>query len=444
MSTKIRKLDSTAPDFQKSLHAVLAFEASEDEAIERAVAQILNDVKARGDDAVLEYTNRFDRIDAKSVAELELPMAELEAALESLEPKQRASLEAAAARVRGYHEKQKIECGSHSWQYTEADGTVLGQKVTPLDRAGIYVPGGKAAYPSSVLMNAIPARVAGVREIVMVVPTPDGVKNPLVLAAALLGGVDRVFTIGGAQAVGALAYGTQSVPAVDKICGPGNAYVASAKRRVFGTVGIDMIAGPSEILVLCDGTTDPRWVAMDLFSQAEHDELAQSILLCPDDAFIARVQEAIDELLPTMPRHEVIRTSLENRGALIKVRDMAEACAIANDIAPEHLEISALEPHQWAQQIRHAGAIFLGRYTSESLGDYCAGPNHVLPTSRTARFSSPLGVYDFFKRSSLIEVSAEGAQTLGEIAAELAYGEGLQAHARSAEFRMRQNNNERG
>ncbi len=348
MSIKIRKLDSTARDFHKSLHAVLAFEASEDEAIERSVAQILSDVKARGDAAVLEYTNRFDRLSANSVAALELPMSELDAALEGLEPKRRAALEAAAARVRGYHEKQKIECGSHSWQYTESDGTVLGQKVTPLDRAGIYVPGGKAAYPSSVLMNAIPARVAGVREIVMVVPTPDGVKNPLVLAAALLGGVDRVFTIGGAQAVGALAYGTQTVPAVDKICGPGNAYVASAKRRVFGTVGIDMIAGPSEILVLCDGTTDPRWVAMDLFSQAEHDELAQSILLCPDDAFIGRVSDAINELLPTMPRRDVIQASLEGRGALVKVRDMAEACAIANDIAPEHLEISALEPHQWA------------------------------------------------------------------------------------------------
>ena len=438
MSLKIRKLDSSAADFDATLAAVLAFEASEDEAIERSVAQILADVKARGDEAVLEYTNRFDRLDAPSVAALELPPTALEAALESLQPKQRAALEAAAARVRAYHEKQKIECGSHSWQYTEADGTVLGQKVTPLDRAGIYVPGGKAAYPSSVLMNAVPARVAGVREIVMVVPTPEGVQNPLVLAAALLGGVDRVFTIGGAQAVGALAYGTQTVPAVDKICGPGNAYVASAKRRVFGTVGIDMIAGPSEILVLCDGTTDPRWVAMDLFSQAEHDELAQSILLCPDETFIGRVQEAIAELLPTMPRREVIQRSLEGRGALVKVRDMAEACAIANRIAPEHLEISALDAQQWAKEIRHAGAIFIGRFTSESLGDYCAGPNHVLPTSRTARFSSPLGVYDFFKRSSVIEVSAEGAQTLGEIAAELAYGEGLPAHAKSAEYRMKQ------
>lgn len=412
MSLKIRKLDSSATDFGPALASVLAFEASEDEAIERSVGQILADVKARGDAAVLEYTNRFDRLDAPSVAALELPQTALEAALDSLQPKQRAALEAAAARVRAYHEKQKLECGSHSWQYTEADGTVLGQKVTPLDRAGIYVPGGKAAYPSSVLMNAIPARVAGVREIVMVVPTPDGVQNPLVLAAALLGGADRVFTIGGAQAIGALAYGTATVPAVDKICGPGNAYVASAKRRVFGTVGIDMIAGPSEILILCDGTTDPRWIAMDLFSQAEHDELAQSILLCPDDAFITRVEGAIAELLPTMPRREVIQRSLEGRGALVKVRDMAEACSIANQIAPEHIEISALDAQQWANEIRHAGAIFIGRYTSESLGDYCAGPNHVLPTSRTARFSSPLGVYDFFKRSSVIEVSGEGRRRL--------------------------------
>lgn len=437
MSITIRKLDSTSEGFGAELRALLAFEASEDAAIEQSVAQILADVKSRGDAAVLEYTNRFDRLNATSVAALELPQDALQTALDGLAPKARAALEAAAARVRAYHEKQKIECGTHSWQYTESDGTVLGQKITPLDRVGLYVPGGKAAYPSSVLMNAIPARVAGVGEIVMVVPTPDGVKNDLVLASALLGGVDRVFTIGGAQAVGALAYGTATVPAVDKICGPGNAYVASAKRRVFGTVGIDMIAGPSEILVLCDGTTDPNWVAMDLFSQAEHDELAQSILLCPDGAFLERVAKAIDELLPSMPRQDVIRASLEGRGALIKVRDMAEACRIANDIAPEHLEISALEPQQWGQQIRHAGAIFLGRYTSESLGDYCAGPNHVLPTSRTARFSSPLGVYDFIKRSSVIEVSAEGAQTLGEIASELAYGEGLQAHAKSAEFRMK-------
>ncbi|MEX3582129.1 MAG: histidinol dehydrogenase [Burkholderia sp.] len=435
MSIKIRKLDSSREGFAAGLREVLAFEASEDDAIERSVAAILADVKVRGDAAVLDYTNRFDRLQAASVAALELHQDALEAALEGLEPKRRAALEAAAARVRGYHEKQKLECGCHSWQYTESDGTVLGQKVTPLDHVGLYVPGGKAAYPSSVLMNAIPAQVAGVGEIVMVVPTPDGVSNELVLAAAYLGSVDRVFTIGGAQAVAALAYGTETVPAVDKICGPGNAYVASAKRRVFGTVGIDMIAGPSEILVICDGTTDSHWVAMDLFSQAEHDELAQSILLCPDAAFIELVEQAIDELLPSMPREAVIRASLEGRGALVKVRDMAEACRIANDIAPEHLEISALEPQQWGKQIRHAGAIFLGRYTSESLGDYCAGPNHVLPTSRTARFSSPLGTYDFIKRSSLIEVSAEGAQTLGEIASDLAYGEGLQAHARSAEYR---------
>jgi histidinol dehydrogenase len=437
MSIQIRKLDSSQQGFAQALRAVLAFEAGEDAAIETSVAAILADVKARGDAAVLDYTRRFDRLDVSDMAQLELPHSELEAALEALPPKRRAALEAAAARVQAYHEKQKIECGTHSWHYTEADGTQLGQKVTPLDSVGIYVPGGKAAYPSSVLMNAIPARVAGVRDIVMTVPTPGGVKNELVLAAALIAGVDRVFTIGGAQAVGALAYGTAKVPAVDKIVGPGNAYVASAKRRVFGTVGIDMIAGPSEILVLCDGTTDPRWVAMDLFSQAEHDELAQSILLCPDAAFIDAVQAAIDAMIAEMPRQDVIRTSLHNRGALIKVRDMEEACAIANDIAPEHLEISALEPQQWANRIRHAGAIFLGRFSSESLGDYCAGPNHVLPTSRTARFSSPLGVYDFIKRSSLIEVSAEGAQTLGEIATELAYGEGLQAHARSAEFRMK-------
>ncbi|GBH27106.1 histidinol dehydrogenase [Burkholderia vietnamiensis] len=437
MAITIRKRDSTRDGFDAELRTWLAFEASEDEAIEQSVAKILADVKSRGDAAVPEYTNRFDRLDADSVAALELPQDALQAALDGRAPKARAALEAAAARVRAYHEKQKIECGTHSWQYTESDGTVLGQKITPLDRVGLYVPGGKAAYPSSVLMNAIPARGAGVGEIVMVVPTPDGVKNALVLAAALLGGVDRVFTIGGAQAVGALAYGPATVPPVDKICGPGNACVASAKRGVFGPVGIDMIPGPSETLVLCDGTTDPSWVAMDLFSQAEHDELAQSILLCPDGAFLERVGKAIDELLPTMPRQDVIRASLEGRGALIKVRDMAEACRIANDIAPEHLEISALEPQQWGQQIRHAGAIFLGRYTSESLGDYCAGPNHVLPTSRPARFSSPPGVYDFIKRSSVIEVSAEGAQTLGEIASELAYGEGLQAHARSAELRMR-------
>ncbi|VVE56935.1 histidinol dehydrogenase [Pandoraea pneumonica] len=436
MKLDIRKLDSSADGFAKQLRDVLAFEASEDAAIDRAAAEILADVKTRGDAAVIEYTNKFDRLTASDMAALELPASALEAALESLEPKRRAALEAAAARVRAYHEKQRIECGSHSWQYTESDGTVLGQKVTPLDRVGIYVPGGKAAYPSSVLMNAIPARVAGVKEIIMVVPTPDGVQNPLVLAAAHIAGVDRVFTIGGAQAVGALAYGTETVPAVDKIVGPGNAFVAAAKRRVFGTVGIDMIAGPSEILVICDGTTDPDWVAMDLFSQAEHDELAQSILLCPDAAYIARVQQSMERQIEEMPRREVIAASLQGRGALVKVRDMNEACEIANVIAPEHLEISTENAQQWGDKIRHAGAIFLGKFTSESLGDYCAGPNHVLPTSRTARFSSPLGVYDFIKRSSLIEVSEGGARMLGEIAAELAYGEGLQAHARSAEFRL--------
>ncbi|AHB04075.1 MULTISPECIES: histidinol dehydrogenase [Pandoraea] len=436
MKLEIRKLDSGAEGFATQLRDVLAFEASEDAAIDRAAAEILADVKTRGDAAVIEYTNRFDRLNAPNMAALELSADVLAEALESLEPKRRAALEAAAARVRAYHEKQRIECGTHSWQYTESDGTVLGQKVTPLDRVGIYVPGGKAAYPSSVLMNAIPARVAGVKDIIMVVPTPDGVQNPLVLAAAHIAGVDRVFTIGGAQAVGALAYGTETVPAVDKIVGPGNAFVAAAKRRVFGTVGIDMIAGPSEILVICDGSTDPDWVAMDLFSQAEHDELAQSILLCPDAEYIARVHASLERQIDDMPRRDVIAASLQGRGALVKVRDMAEACEIANVIAPEHLEISAETPQQWSDRIRHAGAIFLGKFTSESLGDYCAGPNHVLPTSRTARFSSPLGVYDFIKRSSLIEVSEGGARMLGEIAAELAYGEGLQAHARSAEYRL--------
>ena len=437
MASLITRLDSADADFSTRLSSLLAFEASEDEAIDRAAAQILASVKANGDTAVIEATNRFDRLQAASVAELELSQDEMLAALQSLSPERRTALETAAQRVRAYHEVQKTECGSAGFSYTESDGTVLGQKVTPLDRVGIYVPGGKAAYPSSVLMNAIPAKVAGVQEIIMVVPTPDGVKNPLVLAAAAIAGVDRVFTIGGAQAVGALAYGTATIPQVDKIVGPGNAYVAAAKRRVFGTVGIDMIAGPSEILVLCDGTTNPDWVVMDLFSQAEHDELAQSILLCPDEAYLDAVQASIVKLLPAMPRHEVIRTSLANRGALIKVRDMDEACEIANSIAAEHLEISAENPQQWADKIRHAGAMFLGRYSSEALGDYCAGPNHVLPTSRTARFSSPLGVYDFQKRSSIIFVSEEGAQTLGKVAAELAYGEGLQAHARSAELRLK-------
>jgi len=437
MSVPIRQLDSTDADFNAKLLAVLAFEASEDEAIDRAAAAILADVKARGDAAVLEYTNKFDRLSATSMAALEIPRADLQAALDGLPEAQRMALQAAAQRVRAYHERQKIECGSDGFTFTEADGTVLGQKVTPLDKVGIYVPGGKAAYPSSVLMNAIPAKVAGVAEVIMVVPTPDGVKNPLVLAAAQIAGVDRVFTIGGAQAVGALAYGTATIPQVDKIVGPGNAYVAAAKRRVFGLVGIDMIAGPSEILVLADGSTDPDWVAMDLFSQAEHDELAQSILVCPDAAYLQRVRESVDRLIDGMPRRDVIRTSLTNRGAMVKVRDMDEACAIANLIAAEHLEISALEPNRWADKIRHAGAMFLGRYSSESLGDYCAGPNHVLPTSRTARFSSPLGVYDFQKRSSIIHVSEDGAQSLGKVAAALAYGEGLQAHARSAELRLK-------
>ena len=437
MSIQIRKLDTTAPDFKAQLSAVLAFEASEDEAIDRAAAQILADVKARGDAAVIEYTNRFDKLNAEAVASLEIGKAELQAALAGLSAERRNALQVAADRVRAYHARQKIEIGGDGFTYTETDGTVLGQKVTPLDRVGIYVPGGKAAYPSSVLMNAIPAKVAGVQEIIMVVPTPNGVKNDLVLAAAAIAGVDRVFTIGGAQAVGALAFGTATIPQVDKIVGPGNAYVAAAKRRVFGIVGIDMIAGPSEILVICDGSTDPDWVAMDLFSQAEHDELAQSILVCPDDAYIARVEASINRQLDAMPRKEVIRTSLTNRGALVKVRDMDEACEIANLIAAEHLEISAEHPQQWADKIRHAGAMFLGRFSSESLGDYCAGPNHVLPTSRTARFSSPLGVYDFQKRSSIIHVSEAGARSLGKVAAELAYGEGLQAHAGSAEYRLK-------
>ncbi|UGQ46532.1 histidinol dehydrogenase [Massilia endophytica] len=434
----IRKLDSAQIDFQEKLDALLAFEAETDYAIETAVADIIKQVRARGDEAVVEYTNKFDRIPnggAQDMHAFEIGRQELDAALAALPEKQRAALRTAAERIRLFHERQKQELQGFS--YTEADGTVLGQRITPLDRVGIYVPGGKAAYPSSVLMNAVPAKVAGVGEIVMVVPTPDGVKNQMVLAAAAIAGVDRVIGIGGAQAVAALAYGTESIKAVDKIVGPGNAYVAAAKRRVFGAVGIDMIAGPSEILVLCDGTTDPDWVAMDLFSQAEHDELAQAIMLCPDADYIAKVEASIAKLLPEMPRAEVIRTSLKDRGALVKVKDMEEACAIANSIAAEHLEISAENPQQWAGRIRHAGAMFLGRFSSESLGDYCCGPNHVLPTSRTARFSSPLGVYDFQKRSSVIHVSEAGAQTLGKVAAELAYGEGLQAHARSAELRLK-------
>ena len=446
MTVKIRRLATTSADFEAEFTRVLHWSAETDAAIEQRVADILADVEKRGDAAVLEYTQRFDGLAAASMAQLEITQAELKAALDQITPAQRSALEAAAARVRDYHQRQLEACG-RSWSYRDGDGTLLGQKVTPLDRVGIYVPGGKAAYPSSVLMNAVPAHVAGVGEIIMVVPTPvrdkgadmprHGERNALVLAAAAVAGVSRAFTIGGAQAVGALAHGTATVPAVDKITGPGNAYVASAKRRVFGKVGIDMIAGPSEILVLADGSTPADWVAMDLFSQAEHDELAQSILLCPDAGYIAAVQREIDRLLPTMPRAEIIAKSLAGRGALILTRSMEEACAISNRIAPEHLEVSSRDPHRWEPLLRHAGAIFLGAYTSESLGDYCAGPNHVLPTSGTARFSSPLGVYDFQKRSSLIEVSEAGAQVLGPIAATLAYGEGLQAHALAAEFRLK-------
>lgn len=435
MSVQIRRLATTQDDFEAQLQTLLHWSAETDQAIEQRVADIMADVRARGDAALIEATRRFDGLSVECVAELEISRQDCQAALEGLPPPQRQALEAAAERVRHYHERQLAVCGQ-SWSYRDEDGSLLGQKVTPLDRVGVYVPGGKAAYPSSVLMNALPAKVAGVGEIIMAVPTPRGERNPLVLAAAAVCGVDRIFTLGGAQAIAALAYGTATVPAVDKITGPGNAYVASAKRRVFGQVGIDMIAGPSEILVLADGSTPAEWVAMDLFSQAEHDELAQSILLCPDADYLAAVHAAIERLLPGMPRANVIRASLEGRGALIHTRDMEEACTISNRIAPEHLEVSAREPQRWEPLLRHAGALFLGAYTSESLGDYCAGPNHVLPTSGTARFSSPLGVYDFQKRSSLIEVSAAGARTLGATAAELAFGEGLQAHAQAALLRM--------
>jgi histidinol dehydrogenase len=444
---------TTSSTFDADFKARLHWSADADAAIEQVAASILADVKQRGDAAVLEYTARFDGLSAGSLAALELTQADFKAAFDAIPVVQRDALQAAAARIRSYHEAQKKACGQ-SWSYRDEDGTLLGQKVTPLDRVGIYVPGGKAAYPSSLLMSAIPAHVAGVGEIIMVVPTPvrgsvatggageqaassQGERNVLVLAAAYVAGVTRAFTIGGAQAVAALAYGTQTIPKVDKITGPGNAYVAAAKLRVFGAVGIDMIAGPSEILVLADGTTPPDWVAMDLFSQAEHDELAQSILLCPDAAYIAQVQAAINRLLPEMPRAEIIAKSLNGRGALILTRSMEEACDISNAIAPEHLEVSSRDPHRWEPLLKHAGAIFLGAFTSESLGDYCAGPNHVLPTSGTARFSSPLGVYDFQKRSSLIEVSERGAQVLGKIASVLAHGEGLQAHARAAEMRLK-------
>ncbi|MBC7435973.1 MAG: histidinol dehydrogenase [Bdellovibrionales bacterium] len=430
------RLSTTAPGFEADFQRRLHWAADTDAAIESRVADILADVRQRGDAALLEYTARWDRLDVASMRELELTQAELKSAFDGLPTAQRDALQAAAQRVRSYHEAQKRANGE-SWSYRDEDGTLLGQKVTPLDRVGIYVPGGKAAYPSSVLMNAIPAHVAGVGEVIMVVPTPGGERNALVLAAAHIAGVTRAFTIGGAQAVAALAYGTATVGKVDKITGPGNAYVASAKRRVFGQVGIDMIAGPSEILVLADGSTPADWVAMDLFSQAEHDELAQSILLCPDAAYIDKVQAEIDRLLPGMPRADIIAKSLNGRGALIQTRSMEEACEISNRIAPEHLEVSSSDPHRWEPLLKHAGAIFLGAFTSESLGDYCAGPNHVLPTSGTARFSSPLGVYDFQKRSSLIEVSEAGAQVLGQIASVLAHGEGLQAHARAAEMRLK-------
>jgi len=428
----IRRLSTAQADFPAQLEQLTSIESSQDESVERAVGEILAEVRRRGDAALLEYTERFDRVKVARVGDLELPKRALAQALDGLDAEKRGALEQAAARVRSFHERQLAQ----SWQYAEADGTVLGQRVTPLDRVGLYVPGGKAAYPSSVLMNAIPARVAGVAELIMVVPTPGGDRNALVLAAAAIAGVDRVFTIGGAQAVAALAYGTQTVPRVDKIVGPGNAYVAAAKRRVFGTVGIDMVAGPSEILVICDGSTDPEWIAMDMFSQAEHDEAAQAILVSPDAAFLDRVAASMARLLEGMPRKTVIAASLAGRGALIRVRDLDEACDIANRIAPEHLELSVADPQPWIEKIRHAGALFIGRYSSEALGDYCAGPNHVLPTSRTARFSSPLGVYDFQKRTSLIQVSQAGAKALGRIAATLAYGEGLDAHARSAEFRI--------
>ena len=429
----IRRLNAADADFARHLDHLLSWESVSDDGVNERVLEIIKAVRERGDAALVELTQRFDGLQVASMADLILPRARLEQALKRITPAQREALEIAAERVRSYHERQKQD----SWTYTEADGTVLGQKVTPLDRAGLYVPGGKASYPSSVLMNAIPAKVAGVPEVVMVVPTPRGELNELVLAAACIAGVDRVFTIGGAQAVAALAYGTESVPPVDKIVGPGNIYVATAKRHVFGKVGIDMIAGPSEILVVCDGQTDPDWIAMDLFSQAEHDEDAQSILVSPDAAFLDRVAESIARLLPTLERADIARTSIEGRGALIQVADMQQAIDVANRIAPEHLELSVAEPEQWLPQIRHAGAIFMGRYTAEALGDYCAGPNHVLPTSGTARFSSPLGVYDFQKRSSIINCSAEGASTLGKVASVLARGESLTAHARSAEYRIK-------
>ena len=429
----ISQLKVSQADFWQKLDDAMAWDSVSDDQIFNTVNDILKDVKKRGDAAIIEYTNKFDRMEVSDFSELEISKDQLEDSLINITPEQREALEKAAERIRAYAEHQKME----SWSYTEADGTLLGQQVTPMDRAGLYVPGGKAAYPSSVLMNAIPAKVAGVPELIMVVPTPDGEINDLVLSAAYIAGVDRVFAIGGAQAVAALAYGTETVPKVDKIVGPGNIYVATAKRLVFGAAGIDMIAGPSEICVVCDGKTDPDWIAMDLFSQAEHDEDAQSILVCPDAAYIAQVKASIEKLIKEMPRAEIIKKSLTERGVLIEVADMDEAIEVANYIAPEHLELSIDDPQEWAKKIRHAGAIFMGRYTAEALGDYCAGPNHVLPTSRTARFSSPLGVYDFQKRSSLIDCSAQAASELGKIASTLAHGEGLTAHARSAEYRIK-------
>ncbi|MBS99628.1 MAG: histidinol dehydrogenase [Oceanospirillaceae bacterium] len=430
---EITRLDSQQSDFDQRLDSLLAWESVSDAGVNEVVNEIIGRIRAEGDKALVEYTNRFDRMSVSSMSELEMGQERLQAALEGLPAEQRQALEAAAARVRAYHERQL----AGSWQYTEDDGTMLGQQVTPMDRVGLYVPGGKAAYPSSVLMNALPAHVAGVEEIIMVVPTPDGIVNELVLAAAAVAGVSRVFTVGGAQAVAALAYGSETVPRVDKIVGPGNIFVATAKRAVFGAVGIDMIAGPSEILVICDGQTDPDWVAMDLFSQAEHDEDAQPILVSPDSDFIDQVEASIEKLLPTMERAEIIEVSLRNRAVLIKAQDLDDAARISNRVAPEHLELSVADPEALLKRIRHAGAIFMGRYTAEALGDYCAGPNHVLPTSGTARFSSPLGVYDFQKRSSLIMFSQDGASEMGKVASVLARGEGLTAHARSAEYRIK-------
>jgi histidinol dehydrogenase len=432
LNLNIREFSSSSAGFRSELESLLAWDSVSDAGVQKAVVDIVEQVRLKGDEAVIEFTNRFDRRHVVSSAELEISREELALAKGRVSAELVASLEAAAKRVHDYHERQK----QPSWQYQEDSGTVLGQKVTPLDRVGVYVPGGKAAYPSSVLMNVMPAKVAGVGEIIMVVPTPDGLVNDIVLAAAYIAGVDRVFTIGGAQAVAALAYGTETIPKVDKIVGPGNIYVATAKKMVFGVVGIDMIAGPSEILVVCDGKTDPDWIAMDLFSQAEHDEDAQSILISPDLAFIKDVKASMERLIETQSRKDIIKASLEGRGAFIHVENMDEAMDIANIVAAEHLELSIDEPEKWAEKIRHAGAIFMGRHTPEALGDYCAGPNHVLPTSGTARFSSPLGVYDFQKRSSLIYCSPEGASELAKIASPLARGESLEAHAMSAEYRI--------